>query len=77
MASRAIVDKLTPLLPKDNEEAVRQVRQLYAMLDAATMTDLALVQEAGMRGQDPGHHWHPRSQSQRSDSTNSSSSSEW
>jgi hypothetical protein len=50
MASRAIVDKLTPLLPKDNEEAVRQVRQLYAMLDAATMTDLALVQEAGMRG---------------------------
>jgi hypothetical protein len=48
MASWAIVDKLTPLIPKDNEEAVGQVRQLYAMLDAATMTDLALVQEAGM-----------------------------
>jgi hypothetical protein len=39
MASRAIVDKLMPLLPKDNEEANVQVRQLYVMLNIDTMTN--------------------------------------
>jgi hypothetical protein len=47
------------------------------MLDAATMTDPAMVQKAGRQGQDPDHRWRPRSLSQRSDSASSSSSSEW
>jgi hypothetical protein len=47
MASHAIVDKLRPLLPKDNEETVKQVRQVYAMHDIATLVDSALIQEGG------------------------------
>jgi hypothetical protein len=42
MASQAIVDKLTTLLPKYSEEVNLQVKRLHAMLNAATMTDLAL-----------------------------------
>jgi hypothetical protein len=42
LASRAIIDKLTPLLPKDSEEVNLQVRQLEAMLDASMMTDPTL-----------------------------------
>jgi hypothetical protein len=39
MASLAIFNKLTPLLPKDNEEADVHVRKLYAMLNTSMMTD--------------------------------------
>jgi hypothetical protein len=42
LGSWAIIDKLTPLLPKDSEEVISQVRQLHAMLDAATMMDPTL-----------------------------------
>jgi hypothetical protein len=42
MASHAIVDKLTPLLPMDNEEVALQVKQLHMMIEAATMTDPTL-----------------------------------
>jgi hypothetical protein len=42
LASQVIVDKLTPLLPKDNEEVNLLVKQLHAMLDVTTMTDPAL-----------------------------------
>jgi hypothetical protein len=42
LASTVIIDQLNPLLPKDSEEVNAQVRCLHAILDAATMTDLAL-----------------------------------
>jgi hypothetical protein len=44
MASRSIVDKATPLLPKDSEEVALQIKQLHVMLEAATMTDPTLNQ---------------------------------
>jgi hypothetical protein len=47
MASRAIVYQLTPLMPKDNVQAAGQPKQLYALLEAAPMTNLALVEEVG------------------------------
>jgi hypothetical protein len=47
MVSRAIAIQLTPLLLKDNVQPAGQVKQLYAMLEAATMTNPALFQEAG------------------------------
>jgi hypothetical protein len=54
-----IVDQFTPLLPNDSEEVNLQVKRLHAMLDAATMTDLALNPRGGRRGQDPDHHQSP------------------
>jgi hypothetical protein len=39
LASQAIIDKLTPLLPKDSKEVNLLVTQLHAMLDVATMMD--------------------------------------
>jgi hypothetical protein len=50
LASRAILDQLMPLLPKDSEEVNLQVKRLHAMLDTATMTDPALNRGAGRRG---------------------------
>jgi hypothetical protein len=50
MASHTIVNKLTPLLPKESEEVALQVKQLHTMLDEATMTDPALIQGARRRG---------------------------
>jgi hypothetical protein len=47
LASRAIVDNLMPLLPKDSEKVNLQVKQLHAILDATTMTDPALNLGAG------------------------------
>jgi hypothetical protein len=61
MALWAIVDQLKPLLQKDNVQDAGQVKQLYAMLEARTMTDLGLFQEAGRRGQEAIHHRHPQS----------------
>jgi hypothetical protein len=42
LASRMIINQLTPLLPKGSGEVNAQVKHLQAMLDAATMVDLAL-----------------------------------
>jgi hypothetical protein len=75
MASWAIVDQLMLLLPKDNEQAAGQIKQLYALLDAATIPDPALAQEPGRRGQEADHRRRLRSPSQRKDSASSSSSS--
>jgi hypothetical protein len=61
MVSWAIVDKLTSLLPKDDEEAIGQVRQLYTIFNAATVTNLALVPEIVKRGQDPNYRMRPQS----------------
>jgi hypothetical protein len=48
LASRMIVDQLTPLLPKDNKEVNMQVKHLQAMLDAHAMVDPVL--DHGDRG---------------------------
>jgi hypothetical protein len=40
-----LVDQLTPHLPKDNEKVNAHVKRLQAMLDAATVVDLALDRE--------------------------------
>jgi hypothetical protein len=61
MVSWAIVDKLTSLLLMDDEEAIGQVRQLYTISHVATMTNPALVQEAGKHGQYPDYRLHPQS----------------
>jgi hypothetical protein len=50
-----IVDQLTILLPKDNEEVNMQVMCLQVMLDVATMVDPALDRVDRRRGQEPDH----------------------
>jgi hypothetical protein len=47
LASRVIIDELTPLLPKDSEQVAAQVKRLYSVLDAATMTDPGLCKGDG------------------------------
>jgi hypothetical protein len=61
MAPHAIVDHSTSLLLKDNVQAGGQVKQQYAMLEPTIMTDPALVQEVGRRGQVPNHYLRPQS----------------
>jgi hypothetical protein len=39
MASRILIDQLTPHLPKDNEEVSAHVKCLQAMVDATTVVD--------------------------------------
>jgi hypothetical protein len=61
-----IVDQLTPLLSKVSEEVNAQVKCLQAMLNAATMVDLALDRGDEARGQDPDHRQSPRRDSANS-----------
>jgi hypothetical protein len=58
MASRAIVDQLMTLLPKDNEQIIGQIKQLYALLQEVMITDPVFAQEAGKRGLEVDHHQH-------------------
>jgi hypothetical protein len=55
MASWAIVDQLTPLLPKDNEQVAGQVKQVYSLLEAEMITDLMLVREVGRQVQETNY----------------------
>jgi hypothetical protein len=55
LTSWMIIDKLVPLLPKNNEEVNAQVKRLRAMLDAAIVEDPALVLGDKRRGQDHDH----------------------
>jgi hypothetical protein len=41
--SQAIVDQLTPLLPKDDEQATGKVKHLYPLLEAEMLMDLMFV----------------------------------
>jgi hypothetical protein len=75
VASGAIVDQLTPLLPKDGEQVVGKLKQLHALLEAVTPTNPGFVQEVGKRGQEINHHRYHGSQSSRKGSTSSFSSS--
>jgi hypothetical protein len=63
LASRVIVDQLTPLLPMESEEISLQVKWLHAMLDAAIMMDPALNRGGGRRGQDLNHRQSPHGDS--------------
>jgi hypothetical protein len=63
LASRVIIDQLTPLLPKDSKEINAQVKLLHAMLDAATMTDLTHHRRDRRWGEDPDHRQSPRGDS--------------
>jgi hypothetical protein len=42
LASRMLIDQLTPHLPKDNEEVNAHVKHLQAMLDVAIVVDPVL-----------------------------------
>jgi hypothetical protein len=55
MASWAIVDQLTPLLPKDNEQVAGQVKQVYSLPEAEMITDLMLVREVGRQVQETNY----------------------
>jgi hypothetical protein len=65
LASRVVIDQLTPLLPNDNEEVNAQIKHLHGMLDAATMTDPTLDHGDRRRGQDPDHCQSPHEDSAR------------
>jgi hypothetical protein len=49
-----LIDKITPHLPKDNEEVKTHVKCLQAMLDAATITDLVPLIALLLGGHVPG-----------------------
>jgi hypothetical protein len=62
LASRMVIDQLTPHLPKDNKEVNMHVKHLQAMLDTAIMVDPVHNQDDGNQGQELDHQ-----QSQRED----------
>jgi hypothetical protein len=45
-----LINQLTPHLPKDNKEVITHLKRLQAMLDAATVVDMALDHDSGARG---------------------------
>jgi hypothetical protein len=55
LASRMLIDQLTPHLPKDNEEVNVHVKSLQAMLDAATVVDPVLDRDGEVRGHKLDH----------------------
>jgi hypothetical protein len=55
LASRMLIDQLTPHLPKDDEEVNVHVKRLQAMLDAATMVDPVPERGGDVWGMDPDH----------------------
>jgi hypothetical protein len=55
LASRMLVDQITPHLPKDNEEVNAHVKRLQAMLDVAMVADPVYDQEDRDRGHDDDH----------------------
>jgi hypothetical protein len=66
MASRMIIDQLTPHLPKDSEEVNTHVKHLQAMLDGAIVVVSVLELGDRVRGQDPDHRQSPCRDSARS-----------
>jgi hypothetical protein len=55
LASRMLIDQITPHLPKDNEEVNVHVKHLQAMLDAAMVADPVHDKEDGDRGHEDDH----------------------
>jgi hypothetical protein len=52
-----------PHLPKDNEEVNEHMKRLQAMLDVATVVDLALDRDDEARGHEIDHRQSPRGDS--------------
>jgi hypothetical protein len=50
-----LIDQLIPHLPKDNKEVNAHVKHLQAMLDAATVVDLALDRDDKAWGHEHNH----------------------
>jgi hypothetical protein len=63
LASRMLINQLTPHLPKDNEEVNEHMKRLQAMLDVATVVDLALDRDDEARGHEIDHRQSPRGDS--------------
>jgi hypothetical protein len=59
LASRMLINQLTPCLPKDNEEVNAHVKRLQAMLDTATVVDLVLDRDGEVRGDELDHRQSP------------------
>jgi hypothetical protein len=59
LASRMLIDQLTPHLPKDNEEVNVHVKCLQAMLDAATVVDPVLDRDDKVWGHELDHQQSP------------------
>jgi hypothetical protein len=59
MASRMLIDQLTPHQPKDNEEVNAHMKHLQAKLDATTVVDLTLDCDDEARGHEPDHRQSP------------------
>jgi hypothetical protein len=55
LASRMLIDQLTPHLPKDNQEVTAHVKRLQAMLDTTMVVDLALNRDDEARSHDHDH----------------------
>jgi hypothetical protein len=55
LASRMLIDQLTPHLLKDNKEVNADVKRLQAMLDTVTVVDLALDRDDEARGHELDH----------------------
>jgi hypothetical protein len=55
LASRVLVNQITPHLPKDNEEVKTHVKWLRVMLDTTTAADPIYDQEDKDRGHDDDH----------------------
>jgi hypothetical protein len=56
LASRMLVNQITPHLPKDNKDVNAHVKRLQAMLDATMVADLVYDQDDKDRSHD-GDHW--------------------
>jgi hypothetical protein len=55
LASRMLIDQLTPHLPKYYQEVTTHVKRLQAMLDAATVEDPRLNRDDEAWGHDHDH----------------------
>jgi hypothetical protein len=63
LASRILINQITPYLPKDNEKINMHNKCLHAMLNTATMVDPVHDQEDGDRGHKLDHQQCPREDS--------------
>jgi hypothetical protein len=55
LASRMLIDQLTPHLPKDNKEVNAHVKCLQGMLDATTVVDPTLDRDYEAQGHELDH----------------------
>jgi hypothetical protein len=63
LASRMLIDQLTPHQPKDNEEVNTHVKRLQVMLDTTSVANPVHDWEDGDRGHEDDHRQSPRGDS--------------